>query len=180
MEYLTIGDVNVHELPEVAFNVKYVGKIKVDKKTADGAKDATSAVKGREVREIKIHLSWPDIPRLNAMMQPILKNWDPSGPDGGKPFDFSHERQGLDMGDVKAIRAVLLEAATGPDCEPGSGIVTMEYDGGSWSAPTAAAGTGKTPETKDKQASEPGQGQQFGAVPAPTPKDFYQVPTVTP
>ncbi len=178
MEFLTIGDVNVHELPEVAFHVKYVGKIKVDKKTADGAADATTSVKGREVREIKINLSWPDIARLNAIMGPVLKALDPSGPDGGKPFDFAHERNGLDMGDVKAVRAILIEAATGPDAEPGTGICTMEYDCGSWSAPTAAAGTGKTPGDKDKQESAPGQ--QFGGAPAPTPKDYVQAPTVTP
>jgi len=82
-EYLTIGDTNVHELLEVAFVVKYVGKIKTDKKTADGANDATTSVKGREVREIKIHLSWPDRPQNNAFMGPIVKGWDPSGPDGG-------------------------------------------------------------------------------------------------
>lgn len=177
-EYLTIGDTNVHELLEVAFVVKYVGKIKADKKTADGANDATTSVKGREVREIKIHLSWPDRPQNNAFMGPIVKGWDPSGPDGGKPFDYAHERNGLDLGDLKCVRAILIEAATGPDTEAGSGVVTLELDCGSWSKPTAAAGTAQTPGDKDKQAADPAQSN---AAPAkPTPKDYYQAPTVDP
>lgn len=150
-EILTIGDIRVHRLPEVAYHIKYKGKIKVDKKVADGAGDATTTVKGREVRELTIALSWPDIPRINRIMGPILKALDPAGPDGGKPFDFAHERNGLDLGDIKAVRSILIEASTGPDTEPGSGVNTIEYECGSWSKETASTPAGKTPGEADKQ-----------------------------
>ncbi len=42
-ETLTIGDVLVHQLPQVAFRVKYKSKRKVDEKVADGSSDATGS-----------------------------------------------------------------------------------------------------------------------------------------
>jgi hypothetical protein len=107
-EALVIGDVKVHRLPEVAYFVKYKSKRKIDEKVSDGTSDATSTDKGREVREVTIHLSWPDIPRLNDLMGPVLKKLSPGGPDGGKPFDFAHQRNHLDLGDINAVRSILI------------------------------------------------------------------------
>jgi hypothetical protein len=150
-ETLTIGDVNVHQLPEVAFHVKYKAKIKVDEKEASGADDATATVKGREVRDITIALSWPNIHRINRIMGPVLKTLSPATADGGKPFDFAHVDQDLDLGDICAVRSVLIKEMTGPDSEPGSGVRTVEYGCDSWNKPSAAAGAGATPTDGDKK-----------------------------
>jgi hypothetical protein len=177
-EYLTIGDVNVHELPEVAMLVKYKSKRKIDEKVADGASDATATDKGREVRDITIKLSWPDLPRLNFIMGPILKTLEPGGPDGGKPFDYAHEREGLDLGDIKAVRAILIKEAEGPNVDEGTRIAVIEYSCDSWAQPSAQAPAGKTPDNKDKQNSEPGQSN--GSAPASPGQNYVQAPTVDP
>jgi hypothetical protein len=168
-ELLTIGEVKVHRLAEVAFSVKYKSKRKIDEKAADGTGDATATDKGREVREVTISLSWPDLPRLNATMGPICKTLDPGGPDGGKPFEFSHIRNGLDMGDIKAVRSVLFKDADGPNVEPGSGEVKVEYTCDSWAKPDAKPAAGKTPSEDDKKKSDPESPLPFGAEPTPTP-----------
>ncbi len=173
-EHLAIGDVKAHRLPEVAFKVEYKSKRKIDEKVADGSSDATATDKGREVREIKIHLSWPDIPRLNATMGPICKKLDPGGPDGGKPFEFSHVRNGLDMGDVKAVRSILIKEADGPNVEPGSGECKVEYTCDSWSDPKsgkAGPSAGKTPGEEDKKKSEGEGDNPYGAEREPTPAE---------
>ena len=157
-EYLTIGDTKVHELPEVAFVVDYTSKREIDKKTAAGKDDAVATDKGRHVRDLTLTISWPSTPRINAIMGPIVKDWDPAGPKGGQPFDFAHERNGLDMGDVKAVRALEFEEAEGPNCEAGSGTEIVKYKAVSWVKPSVAPGTAKTPQDADKEKSIVGSG----------------------
>ena len=179
METLTIGSVKVHQLPEVEYTVKYKSKRKIDEKVADGASDATATDKGREVRDITIHLRWPDVARVNKVMGPVLKKLSPGGPDGGKPFEFAHTRNGLDLGEINAVRSILVKDCTGPDCEAGSGINTVEYGCDSWSAPAVKPGAaGKTPDkAEEKKADE----NPFGAVePTPAGQIAQEPPTVKP
>ena len=153
-EHLTIGDYKLHELPELSFSATYKSKRKIDEKESSGAGDATATDKGRGVRDVSLKLSWPDRPSLNRGFSPIIKALDPGGPKGGKPFDWAHDRNGLDMGDIKQVRAVLIKDCDGPNVEPGSGVVTCEFALDSWVKPSAQAGAGKTPDDKDKQDSD--------------------------
>lgn len=150
-EFLTIGDTRVHELPEVSFRVEYESKRNIDKKEASGKDDAVATDKGRKVRDLTIHMSWPDIARINAIVGPVVKDWDPGGPKGGTPFDFAHERNGLDMGDIKAVRSIIVEESKGPNNGDGDGVNTLEIKAVSWVKPSTAPGTAKTPEEKDKE-----------------------------
>jgi len=152
-EYLTIGDTRVHDLPEVAYVVEYTSKRNIDKKASQGKDDAVATDKGRHVRDVTLTVSWPDIERLNLMMAPVVTDWDPAGDKGGKPFQWTHERNGLDMGAVKSVRAVIFEEAEGPNVEAGSGTNIVKYKLTSWVKPSAAPGAAKTADEKDKEKS---------------------------
>lgn len=152
-EYLTIGGMRVHDLPEVAYVVEYTSKRNIDKKASQGKDDAVATDKGRHVRELTFTVSWPDIERINVMMGPVVADWDPAGDKGGKPFEWSHERNGLDLGAAKSVRAVLFEEAEGPNVEAGSGTAIVKYKLTSWVKPSAAPGAAKTADEKDKEKS---------------------------
>ena len=133
---LVIGALKLDEdgADEVAFKVEIGSARKVDVKAGDGDDDGVTTRKGREVRDIKIELSWPDRASANKRGAEIVKVLDASRADPGDPPSFGYERNGLDLSELKSVRAIEIKKTEGPNVND-KGVNVYKIESVSWVKP---------------------------------------------
>lgn len=170
---LTIGDITLDEDSddEIKFVVEISSARKLDTKEGDGDDDGTITRKGRKVRDVTIRLSWPSDEVANSKAVGIIEKLDAClvlG-KGSDPPSFGYERDGMDVGQLKAVRAIEIEETKGPN-RTDKGENEYEIKAKSWVKPPPKANTkAGTTATDPKMWTAKKSGvANFGGIPGNT------------
>ena len=134
----------------------FKGKLKVDKKAADGKSGAKATPKGKEVSEGDLTIHWiddtdttgQDLPSpINDAAMELLNKWSPAGEGSGKPFELAHYDQG-----PSGLDTIMFEDIDGPKREPGKASCKLKFT--AWSEPQKVDKKGTDDDAKDPDAAD--------------------------
>ncbi len=158
--------------------IKYNGSGDWKTVKADGKNDSRQTWLGRKNAEIEIEsVCKDDKPddvgidgEINNYARQMIRDLNPRGPNGGKPFAWSEDDQdAFNVYDVTVDHVTLKRT-------PGAGSFTVSWKLSSWVKPVAGPVVSKTPKVAGPWSPGPVNGPN---APKPTPKTgFSKTPPV--
>lgn len=137
VNYVQIGDFELGDgtPARCVLTIKPKSDSKVDKKEADGKSGAVTTWKGAKPVDWEVEIAWIRRNELaHETIVEILYQVSPSGPNPGKPQQFSHR-----YARIHGTDNVIVENVDGPNDKPGSDEVTAKLKLTSWKKPAATA-----------------------------------------